>query len=58
MKLINIASIKRNFIRKFPKHPLTKILMQTEDLLSEEEFLGAVLVWLQIIDLEEEVIIK
>ncbi len=56
--MINIRLVKRNFVRKFPNHPLTKILMQTEDLLSEEEFLGAVLVWLQIIDLEEEVIIK
>jgi len=33
-------------------------LLRTDDLLSEEEFLGAVSVWLQIVDLEEEVVIR
>jgi len=56
--MINITQLKKNFIKKFPNHQLAKILVNTKDELPEEEFLGAVVVWLQIMDLEKEEVIR
>ncbi len=56
--MINIREIKKNFSKKFPYHPLTEIMLRTNDMLSEEEFLGTVSVWLQILDLEENLQLK
>ncbi len=52
--MINIAQVKRNFTKKYPHHPLTKIMLRTNDVLTEQEFLGVVSVWLEILDIEEE----
>ncbi len=51
--MIDIRKVKENFTKHFPDHPLTEIILRTNDLLSEEEFLGVVSVWLQILDLED-----
>ncbi len=51
--MIDIRKVKNNFAKNFPDHPLTEIILRTNDMLSEEEFLGVVSVWLQIVDLEE-----
>ncbi len=50
--MINLLAVKINFAKMFPEHPLTEVLLRTSDTLSEEEFLGRVSVWLQILDLE------
>jgi len=51
--MIDIRKVKENFTKHFPGHPLTEIILRTNDLLSEEEFLGVVSVWLLILDLED-----
>ncbi len=56
--LINIADVKKNFSKRYPDHPLTKVMLGTKDVLSEEEFLGVVSVWLEILDLEEDLKLK
>ena len=43
---VNIATLKANFTRKFPEHPLTKILLLEPDTLTNEEFLSKTSTWL------------
>ena len=43
---VNIASLKIAFARKFPEHPLAKILLSEPDTLTEEEFLAKAQTWL------------
>ncbi len=52
--MINIAQVKNNFAENFPDHPLTRVMLRSQDMLSEEQFLGAVSVWLAMLDLEEK----
>ncbi len=56
--MINVADVKKNFSKRYPDHPLTKVMLGSKDVLSEEEFLGVVSVWLEILDLEEDLELK
>ncbi len=56
--MINIADVKKKFAKRYPGHPLTKVIFGTKDVLSVEEFLGVVSVWLEILDLEEDLKLK
>jgi hypothetical protein len=43
---VNIASLKMDFARKFPEHPLAKILLSEPDSLTGEELTAKAQTWL------------
>ncbi|MEM4058116.1 MAG: hypothetical protein QXZ12_05245 [Thermoplasmata archaeon] len=51
--MININAVKLALAKKYPNHPLTKVVLRSPDLLDNEQFLGAVSVWLALIDSSE-----
>ena len=48
---VSIARLKANFARKFPNSPLVPILLSLSDEIEGEELIGAVGVWLNILDI-------
>ena len=51
-KVINIQKLKHSFTKKFPDSETTKILLSMPDEIEAEELIGAVGVWLNILDME------
>jgi hypothetical protein len=43
---VSVAKLKANFAKKFPDHPLTRILLSEPDILAREEFLAKAQTWL------------
>jgi hypothetical protein len=52
LKVINIQKLKHSFTNKFPDSETTKILLSMHDEIEAEELIGAVGVWLNILDME------
>ncbi len=48
--MISIKNIKKNFSYRYPENSLTKVLLNENDELSEEEFLAKVITWLLILE--------
>jgi hypothetical protein len=51
-KVINIQKLKHSFTKKFPDSETTKILLSMPDEIEAEELIGAVAIWLTILDME------
>ena len=51
-KLISISELKRSFSKKFPNSEIANILLNEPSEISVEELIGAVGVWLNILDME------
>ncbi len=49
---IELRTLKSNFTRKFPDSETTKILLSMPDEIEAEELIGAVAIWLTILDME------
>ena len=49
---ISIRTLKHGFAKKFPNSPITQTLLSLPDQVSEEELIGAVGIWLNILDSE------
>jgi len=45
-KRVSISELKRNFVRKFPLNPLSRILSAEPDYLTGEELLAKAQTWL------------
>ena len=51
--MIEIKRIKDSFSQRYPNSALAKVLLNAPDAMPVAEFLGAVSVWLVILDLEK-----
>jgi len=47
---MDLSNLKRNFANRYPDHPLTAILLNTSDEVSEQTFLELVKIWLKILN--------
>ncbi len=52
LNLVNIQILKNRFAMKFPNSETTKILLSMPNEVEGEELIGAVGVWLNILDME------
>ncbi|KPV47038.1 hypothetical protein SE19_02780 [Acidiplasma aeolicum] len=51
---VSISELKRNFVRKFPSHQLSRILSTEPDSLTVEELLAKAQTWLAFFKGEDE----
>ena len=51
-KYVSISKLKHRFNQKFPDSPILQILLSMPDEIPAEELIGAVGVWLNILDVE------
>ena len=54
VKSVSILELKRNFVGKFPSHPLSRILSAEPDYLTGKELLAKVQTWLAFFHGEKE----
>jgi hypothetical protein len=50
--IVRLKSLKQKFMQKFPNSSITSYLQSLPDEISGEELIGAVGVWLSILDME------
>lgn len=53
-KRIDISGVKATFVRNFPSHPLSKILLSEPDSVTGEELLAKAQTWLAFFHGEEK----
>jgi hypothetical protein len=51
-KKISISRLKHSFAKKFPSSPILQTLLSMRDEIPADELIGAVGVWLNILDIE------
>jgi hypothetical protein len=51
-KIISIQKLKNSYAQKYPNSPITQILLSMLDEVESDELIGAVGVWLNILDME------
>ena len=49
---VNIQMLKNRFVKKFPSSSILQIILSMPDVVEGEELIGAVGVWLNILDIE------
>ena len=52
LKVINIQKLKHSFVKKFPNSAILPLIFSLPDEVESEELIGAVGVWLNILDME------
>lgn len=49
---VNIQMLKNRFVKKFPSSSILQIILSMPDVVEGDELIGAVGVWLNILDME------